>query len=140
MECSISDYLFQVLGLTMLDDLHMVHRDLKPDNILVSPTGHLAIADFGFAKHFSAKTWPTAKMTQAMGTPGYFPPEMFSKDLHAVGYTSSVDRWGLGMILLEMFLGEVSFEFFSYTPRSYKQTPTFFFAIALRVWIFGCGR
>lgn len=95
----------------MLDDLHMVHRDLKPDNILVSPTGHLAVADFGFATHFSAKTWPTVKMTQAMGTPGYFAPEMFSKDLYRDGYTSSVDRWGLGMILLEMFSGEVSFDF-----------------------------
>lgn len=111
----------------------MVHRDLKPDNILVSPTGHLAIADFGFAKHFSSKTWSKKPiMTQIMGTAGYLAPEMFRDDLQMVGYTNSVDRWGLGMILLEIFMGEVSSAYFYRTIISL--TPAL---LALHLRMFG---
>lgn len=91
-----------------LDDLHIVHRDLKPDNILISPNGHVAIADFGFAKMFSKATWPSARMHQAMGTCGYIAPEMFDEHIGEIGYTSAVDTWAFGVILFEMFLGKVS--------------------------------
>jgi serine/threonine protein kinase len=81
---------------------------MKPDNVLISPNGHLAIADFGFAKSFSRKRWGSARMTEPLGTAGYLAPEMLDHHLPTVGYSNTVDVWGYGMILLEMFLGKAS--------------------------------
>lgn len=96
------------MGLSTLDDLHIVHRDLKPDNILVSSTGHLVIADFGYAMKFLEDEFEGARMFTDLGTLGYLAPEMFDANLKHIGYTSSIDCWGLGMIIFEMFLGHVS--------------------------------
>jgi serine/threonine protein kinase len=97
----------QLLGLLTLQTLHIVHRDLKPDNVLISPNGHLAIADFGFAKWFPKKRWAEARMTEPLGTAGYFAPEILDHHLPTVGYTSAVDVWGYGLILFEMLIGRV---------------------------------
>jgi serine/threonine protein kinase len=97
----------QLLGLQSLHSLHIVHRDLKPDNVLISPNGHLAIADFGFAKSFSTKRWADSRMTEPLGTAGYFAPEILDHHLATAGYSSAIDVWGYGMILLELLLGKV---------------------------------
>ena len=100
-------FALQLLGVRSLHSLHIVHRDLKPDNVLISPNGHLAIADFGFAKSFSSKHWTDARMTEPLGTAGYLAPEILDHHLPTTGYSSAVDVWGYGMILLEMLLGKV---------------------------------
>jgi Protein kinase domain len=100
-------FVLQLLGIQSLHSLRVVHRDLKPDNVLISPNGHLAIADFGFAKSFSKRSWANARMTEPLGTAGYLAPEILDHHLPTVGYSSAVDVWGFGMILLEMLLGKV---------------------------------
>ena len=97
----------QLLGLQSLHSLHIVHRDLKPDNVLISPNGHIAIADFGLARSFSRKRWANCRMTDPVGTAGYLAPEILDHHRRTTGYSSSVDVWGYGMILLEMLLGKV---------------------------------
>ena len=92
-----------------LHSMHIVHRDLKPDNILISPNGHLAVGDFGFAKSFSGKRWANARMTEPLGTAGYIAPEMLDHHLSTVGYSHSIDVWGYGIILLEMLIGKVTY-------------------------------
>ena len=53
-----------VLAFAYMHSLKVVYRDLKPENLLISPEGHMAITDFGFAKQIDDKTWTLC------GTPG----------------------------------------------------------------------
>ncbi|KZP05909.1 kinase-like protein, partial [Athelia psychrophila] len=95
-----------LLGIEALHSLNIVHRDLKPSNILVSPNGHLAIANFGLSHAFDSELSSTSIMYKPCGTPGYFAPEMISPEATSKGYNSAVDIWGYGMILLELFAGQ----------------------------------
>lgn len=95
-----------LLGLEGLHKLRVVHRDLKPDNILVTPNGHIAVADFGLARPFTRKLGPQSLMYEDVGTPGYFAPEFFHLP-EGEGYTSAIDTWGFGVILYEAYTGKV---------------------------------
>ena len=81
----------------------MLHRDLKPHNILLAPGERPVIADFGVARSISA-----ARMTmtgQFVGTPAYMAPEQFEE----APATFAVDLYALGAILHEMLSGEAPF-------------------------------
>ncbi|KZP16054.1 kinase-like protein, partial [Athelia psychrophila] len=94
-----------VLGLESLHGLGVVHRDLKPDNIMVTAHGHLAVGDFGLGCLFAHAVRPAAHMTTGCGSTGYMAPEVLSPRRRREGYTGAVDVWGYGMILAEMHLG-----------------------------------
>ena len=78
----------------------VVHRDLKPQNVLVAAGGRVKLADFGFAREI-----PSVLMTSIKGTPLYMAPEMFS----ASKYSPAADVWGLGVLLFEMAKGSPPF-------------------------------
>ena len=82
-------------GLSFLHRFSVVHRDVKPDNIMLSNTGTLKIVDFGTAKHLGATT---ASTTDARGTPLYMAPEIIS----ASGCRTSCDIWSVGCTVVEM--------------------------------------
>ncbi|KAF0701140.1 Aste57867_8363 [Aphanomyces stellatus] len=90
-------YMYQLLkGLAFCHARGVMHRDLKPQNLLVSESGTLKIADFGLARAFSM---PTRKYTHEVVTLWYRAPEIL---LGQEVYTTSVDIWSCGVIFAEL--------------------------------------
>lgn len=75
-----------------------LHRDLKPNNLLISPTGELKIADFGMARELAD---PGVRMTSLVVTSWYRPLELF---FGAKQYSPAIDMWSVGCIMGELLL------------------------------------
>lgn len=84
----------------------VVHRDLKPDNIMVASDDRIKLIDFGIASSAGARRLTFAKFTPSMGTPDYVSPEQVKSKR---GDARS-DLYALGVIFYEMLTGEVPFE------------------------------
>ncbi|KAK1336548.1 hypothetical protein QTO34_002579 [Cnephaeus nilssonii] len=97
-------FMFQLLrGLAYIHHQHVLHRDLKPQNILISHLGELKLADFGLAR---AKSIPSQTYSSEVVTLWYRPPDAL---LGATEYSSELDIWGAGCIFIEMFQGQPLF-------------------------------
>lgn len=86
-----------VLGISHLHENNIVYRDLKPENLLLDPEGHIRITDFGLSK----KDVEGDTAQSLCGTPEYLAPEILRK----VPYGKSVDWWSLGILIYEMING-----------------------------------
>ena len=83
-------------------DRGVVHRDLKPGNILIDADGQPHVTDFGLAKRNEAPEELTAS-GQVLGTPAYMPPEQARGDQKAIGPASDV--YSLGAVLYALLTG-----------------------------------
>lgn len=119
-----------ILAIESVHRVNFIHRDLKPDNILIDRDGHVKLTDFGLCKHAEIRP---SRMTEintkelsfnfnqlksaldkklgykrtrqlafsTVGTPDYIAPEVFGQQ----GYDETVDWWSVGCILFEMLVG-----------------------------------
>ncbi|XP_073004603.1 probable serine/threonine protein kinase IRE isoform X1 [Typha latifolia] len=119
-----------VLALEYLHSLNVIHRDLKPDNLLISRDGHIKLTDFGLSKvglinstddlsgpdvsnaSLSGDSGPTRaaqraqkreqrRKQSAVGTPDYLAPEI----LLGIPHGQTADWWSVGVILFELIVG-----------------------------------
>ncbi|EFN52208.1 hypothetical protein CHLNCDRAFT_26970 [Chlorella variabilis] len=91
-----------VQALHYLHTNRIIHRDMKPQNILISANGAVKLCDFGFARLMSSNT---LVVTSIKGTPLYMAPELVQEQ----PYNHTVDLWSLGVILYELFVGQPPF-------------------------------
>uniref|UniRef100_A0A3P8WDP0 mitogen-activated protein kinase n=1 Tax=Cynoglossus semilaevis TaxID=244447 RepID=A0A3P8WDP0_CYNSE len=97
-------FMFQLLrGLTFIHSRKILHRDLKPQNLLISYLGELKLADFGLAR---SKSIPSQTFSADVVTLWYRPPDVL---LGSTEYSTALDMWGAGCIFIEMLQGAPAF-------------------------------
>jgi serine/threonine protein kinase len=101
---TIKSFLFQLLqGIAFCHQNRVLHRDLKPQNLLINMKGELKLADFGLARGFGV---PVKKYAHEVVTLWYRPPDVL---LGNSKYSASIDIWGVGCIFAEMSRGKPLF-------------------------------
>lgn len=100
----VKSFIFQLLkGIMFCHDNRVLHRDLKPQNLLINNKGELKLGDFGLARAFGI---PFNTFSNEVVTLWYRAPDVL---LGSRAYTASIDIWSAGCIFAEMCTGKPLF-------------------------------
>jgi serine/threonine-protein kinase len=94
----------------------VVHRDIKPGNIMITSTGQVKVMDFGIARAISASTATVAQTTAILGTAAYFSPEQAKGE----SVDARTDLYSAGVVLFEMLTGRPPFRGVSPVAVAYQ--------------------
>ncbi|KAJ3796519.1 CMGC/MAPK protein kinase [Lentinula aff. detonsa] len=102
-------FLYQILrGMKYVHSAHVIHRDLKPGNLLVNADCELKICDFGLSRGFDAEPDDNAShLTEYVATRWYRAPEIM---LAFRRYNTAIDVWSIGCIFAELLMGKPLFK------------------------------
>ncbi|PVH97814.1 Pkinase-domain-containing protein [Periconia macrospinosa] len=101
---TIKSFMYQLLrGIAFCHDNRVLHRDLKPQNLLINNRGQLKLADFGLARAFGI---PVNTFSNEVVTLWYRAPDVL---LGSRTYSTSIDIWSAGCIMAEMYTGRPLF-------------------------------
>ena len=109
-------------GLQYAHDRGVVHRDVKPENVLIADDGHVRLVDFGLAKLLKPSGSATTQTGRVIGTPHYLAPEQ----VETPGKVDHrADVYSLGVLIYEMLTGELPLGHFAPPSRRIGSDPAF---------------
>lgn len=102
--------IYQILrAIQFMHESGVMHRDIKPGNILMDRQGNIKIADYGLGKFLHGKVNEDYDLTDFVVTRWYRPPELIMR-FAADTYDEKIDMWSVGCVAYEMLTQKILFQ------------------------------